>query len=88
MTDDELNELIELRAKARLTPDEHPLARLENLIAYRRYLDSYTQEEIDRLLTQFKDLTGQDQQDLWDRATNRPNPNFFNLSALMSGHIL
>jgi hypothetical protein len=79
MTDDEFNELMELRTKVRLTPDYHPLSRLSEFLALQRYLSTYTKEEIESLLAQSEELPAEEQQELLDRGYGQ-NPNFFNLS--------
>lgn len=81
MTDEQWDELLKLRSKARLeAKTDSRLTRLEDLIAYKRYLDTYTEEELELLLAKFNELSGQEQQDLWHRATNKTNPNFFHLT--------
>jgi hypothetical protein len=81
MNNDEWDELLKLRGKAGLSAKTHSrLARLEDLIAYTRYLDTYTQEEKDRLVAQFKELSEQEQQELWARATYKTKPIFFHLT--------
>lgn len=79
MSDEKLNELLELRAKASLAPNEHRLQRLIDLLSYTRYLESYTQEEKERLIAQFKELSSEEQQEVWNH-TYKLHPNFFNLS--------
>ncbi len=79
MTDEEFNELLGLRNKARLTQNEHQLSRLQDLLACTRYLETYTQEEKDSLIAQFRELSPQEQLELLNRSY-RSNPNFFNLS--------
>jgi hypothetical protein len=81
MTEHEWDEMFNLRDKAGLfAKSDDRFQRLEDLISYTRYLDTYTQEEKDTLLAKFKELSPQEQQDLWDRATNKTNPVFFHLT--------
>lgn len=81
MNEELLDELIQIRAKARLDPyPDHRFVRLEDWISYTHYLATYTQEEIGRLFTEFNKLSTQDQQRLWDNATQRGNPASFYLS--------
>jgi hypothetical protein len=81
MNNNEWDALLKLRDKAGLSAKPSSrLPRLENLIAYTRYLNTYTQEEKDDLLAQFKELSEQEQNDLWAHATYRTNPAFFHLT--------
>jgi hypothetical protein len=81
MNNDEWDALLKLREKAGLSAKTNSsLQRLEDLIAYTLYLDTYTQEEKDRLLAQFRELSEQKQQDLLARATYRTNPVLFHLT--------
>lgn len=81
MNNNEWDELLKLRDKAGLSAKTNSrLTRLEDLIAYTRYLATYTQEERDGLIAQFKELSEQEQQELWARATYRTNPAFFHLT--------
>lgn len=81
MNEELLDELIQIRAKARLTPKtDYRFTRLEDLIAYTQYLGTYTQSEKDQLLAKFNKLSDQDKQALWNNATQRGNPALFHLS--------
>jgi hypothetical protein len=86
MTDEKLNELLELRAKASLAPNEHHLQRLIDLLSYTRYLGTYTQEEREHLVAQFKELSPEEQQEVLNR-TYKLHPNFFNLSGEERGKL-
>jgi hypothetical protein len=81
MNEELLNELIQVRAKARLSPKtSYRFGRLEDFIAYTQYLSTYTQSEKDRLLAEFNKLSDQEKQALWNNATQRGNAASFYLS--------
>ena len=81
MLEEQLQELLAIRKKARLIPNtDYRFTRLEDLIAYTRYLETYTQEEKDRLLAAFDKLSDQDKEKLWNNATQRGNAALFYLS--------
>jgi hypothetical protein len=81
MTDGEWDDLLKLRNKALLSEQiDNSLQRLENFLCYSNYLSSFSQDEKNRLLHQFSELSDQEKQDLWHRATNRTGSAFFHLT--------
>lgn len=81
MNSNEWDELFKLRDKAGLTPKiNNQLSRLEDFIAYDRYLKTYTQEEKDSFINQLNELSDEEKQELWIRATNRTHSGFFHLT--------
>ncbi len=82
MNEEQWKELLELRAKASLSPKtDHRFERLENFISLSLQLSIYSQEEQQKLLAEFNELPDQEKQDLLIRVANRTHPNFFQLSA-------
>jgi hypothetical protein len=81
MTEEQWNELLELRAKAGLAAKtDHRFTLLEDFLSAQFHLSIYSGEEQERLRTQFSELSDQEQQDLISRVTQKTNPSFFYLS--------
>ncbi|HEX8173979.1 MAG TPA: hypothetical protein VF543_02550 [Pyrinomonadaceae bacterium] len=81
MSEELLEELIKIRAKASLTPYfDYRFARLEDFLVYTRYLATYTQEEKDDLLAKFNKLSEQEKLDLLNRTASRTSASVFYLS--------
>ncbi|MDQ1591627.1 MAG: hypothetical protein QOG71_2254 [Pyrinomonadaceae bacterium] len=82
MNEEQWKELLELRAKASLSPrTDSRFERLEDYISLSLRLSIYSHEEQLKLLAEFNELPDQEKQDVLSRVANRTHPNFLQLSA-------
>lgn len=83
MTEEELNELVEIAKKACLSPAPAIGYRFELLELYLSALftlENFSQEEKEKFATQFKGLSDEDRQRLLTRLANKSHPSSFHLS--------
>lgn len=81
MNEEQWNELLALREKASLSPKtDDRFQSLEIYLSSLYILNLYSQEEKERLTTQFKELSDEDRKAVTHRVTNKTLPNFFHLT--------